>query len=136
MCCDKGSSAAMKYKVTHTTAYSYSDVVPMCHNEVHLSPRDHGHQRCLSTRLAIKPLPSTMDEHLDYFGNHVTYFSVYEGHHKLVVTALSKVEVLPPVLPNPAETMRWEETVATIGDHRRAENLAAAQFVCESPFVR
>jgi transglutaminase-like putative cysteine protease len=108
----------------------------MCHNEVHLTPRDHGHQRCLSTRLTIKPLPALTDERLDYFGNHVTYFMLHEGHFKLTVSAQSRVEVEAPQLPDPAQTMPWEEVRAALTDFSDPDRLAASQFAYDSPFVR
>ena len=30
----------MDYKISHTTVYTYTEGVPFCHNEVHLTPRD------------------------------------------------------------------------------------------------
>jgi transglutaminase-like putative cysteine protease len=125
----------MIYKVVHVTTYSYSQPVPMCHNELHLTPRDHGHQRCISTRLAIKPLPATIDERLDYFGNHVSYFAIHEAHHKLTVTATSKVDVEPPRLPTSADTPAWEDARDALTDYRNSEHLAASQFAFASPFV-
>lgn len=125
----------MKYKVSHTTTYSYSEAVPMCHNEVHLTPRDHGHQRCMASRLVIKPLPATIDERLDYFGNHVSYFTIHEGHHKLSVTAVSKVDVQPPSLPDPSQTPPWETVRDALRDFREPEHLAASQFAFDSLYI-
>ncbi len=90
----------MRYKVTHTTTYSYSDSVPVCHNEVHLTPRDLSHQTCAYNRLLIKPVPATLDRRMDYFGNHVMCFAVQEPHAKLTVTAVSKVHVAPLAPPD------------------------------------
>ena len=78
----------MRYKVTHTTTYSYSDSVPVCQNEVYLTPRDLSHQTCAYNRLLIKPVPATLDRRIDYFGNHVMSFAVQEAHAKLSVTAV------------------------------------------------
>ncbi len=30
----------MNYRITHTTTYHYGDAVPVCHNQIRLSPRD------------------------------------------------------------------------------------------------
>lgn len=126
----------MRYKVSHTTSYSYSETVPICHNEVHLTPRDHAHQTCAYSRLLIKPSPATMDRRIDYFGNHVNYFTVQEGHHRLSVTAVSKVEVRPVELPRAADTPPWEQVRDSLRSEPRRELLAASQFAFDSPFVR
>jgi transglutaminase-like putative cysteine protease len=125
----------MIYKVVHTTNYVYSQPVPVCHNELHLTPRDHAHQHCISSRLAIKPLPATTDERLDYFGNHVTYFAVHESHRKLSVTAVSRVDVQPPQMPEPTATPAWETVRDSLFDCSTPEKLQAAQFAAVSPFV-
>ena len=126
----------MRYKISHTTTYSYSESVPLCHNEVHLAPRDSNRQNCLTSKLLVKPHPATMGKGLDYFGNHVSYFTVQEGHHKLSVTAVSKVEVLPPELPDPLSTPPWEQVRDTLRCDTQREHLAAYQFAFDSPFVR
>ncbi|HEX3871896.1 MAG TPA: transglutaminase family protein, partial [Pirellulales bacterium] len=87
-------------------------------------------------RLAIKPLPMTIDERLDYFGNHVSYFAIHEAHYKLSVVATSKVDLQPPKLPTPAETPAWEDVRTALGDSRNADHLAASQFAFASPFIR
>jgi transglutaminase-like putative cysteine protease len=125
----------MKYKVSHTTTYSYSESVPMCHNEVHLTPRDSSRQTCLSSRLVIKPLPAAIDDRLDYFGNHVSYFTVHEGHYKLTVSALSRVEILPSPTHNPVETPAWEDVRDSLVDSRKPDHLAATQFTFDSPYI-
>src|SRR5206468_2295087 len=35
-----GRGGAMQYRVTHTTTYEYSAPVSLCHNVVHLTPRE------------------------------------------------------------------------------------------------
>jgi transglutaminase-like putative cysteine protease len=126
----------MRYKVSHTTTYSYSETVPVCHNEVHLIPRDDERQHCVSNRLTIKPEPTTISRHVDYFGNFVSYFTIQEGHHKLVVTATSKVEVAPPLPVDASRTPPWESVRAALATDRQPTNLAAYQFVFDSPYVR
>ena len=83
----------MRYKIVHTTTYTYSDAVPICHNEVHLIPRDAARQACLYNRLRIKPRPTVLEQRVDYFGNRVTNFAIEQAHQKLTVVALSRVHV-------------------------------------------
>jgi transglutaminase-like putative cysteine protease len=122
------------YKISHTTVYSYSESVPYCHNEVHLTPRDHTRQSCISNRLAIKPQPKWIESVLDYFGNSVSFFTVEEGHQRLSVTALSKVRVTElPKLPPSA--MSWEAVREQVADDLNPAALEAYQYAFESPQI-
>ncbi len=119
------------YDVVHTTAYSYSEEVPVCHNEVHLAPRHTPTQEVLFQSLAIDPLPVTSSEHIDWFGNRVTLFTIEEVHLRLVVTATSRIAVATPADWTRLPAIPWE----TVRD-RAASDPLAVEFLCESPFVR
>ena len=97
----------MDYKITHTTVYTYTETVPICHNEVHLTPREHPRQARLASRLAVRPQPASIDTQLDYFGNHVSFFAIEVGHERLTVTASSRVRISEPAPPLPLATA-WE----------------------------
>ena len=98
----------MHYKITHTTIYAYGDAVPVCHNEVRLTPREGEWLDCPMHRLVIKPTPNTSNRRRDFFGNHVHTFSIEESHRKMTVTATSRVSVRPREVPPPASTPAWE----------------------------
>jgi len=83
----------MKYRIVHKTEYRYGITVSQCHNLAHLRPRNIPSQQCLGHRLQIDPLPIDLAEHEDYFGNHVSYFSIQQPHQALTVTATSEVEL-------------------------------------------
>lgn len=85
----------MKYRVTHTTLYFYSQPVGLCQNEARLQPRDFWRQTCNSSRLEIYPAPVDYQDRLDFFGNHATYFAIQQPHDQLSVTAISEVTVFP-----------------------------------------
>ena len=55
--------------------------------------RDETHQRVLSSRLDIKPLPVFRNERQDFFGNRVVDVSLETAHRQLRVEARSRVEV-------------------------------------------
>ena len=61
----------MKYRIQHATRYGYTETVPVCHNQVHLAPRDSLHQSCDGFRLMVSPAPSGLGVRTDYFGNRV-----------------------------------------------------------------
>jgi transglutaminase-like putative cysteine protease len=83
----------MKYRVEHKTEYFYGNTVSQCHNLAHLRPRNLPNQECLGHRLQIDPLPMDLAEHLDFFGNHISYFSIQQPHRTLTVIASSEIQL-------------------------------------------
>jgi transglutaminase-like putative cysteine protease len=125
----------MQYKITHTTTYVYSETVPVCHNEVHLTPRDGRTQGCRHHRLAIKPRPATLSKRMDYFGNLCHDFSILEGHKKLSVHAISRVEVKPAAPPVVERSPAWEIVRDFIARDLSASSIEAVQHTFPSPSV-
>ena len=130
------SGSPIVYDVVHTTTYSYSEPVPVCHNEVHLMPRTTASQRVLSHCLSVKPLPVRMSNSLDYFSNHVGIFSLEEVHEKLVVTAASRVEIVPPTPWEDLVSRPWELVRDHLAHNPGPETLSVGQFRYDSPMVR
>lgn len=126
----------MKYQVLHTTTYRYTQPVPLCHNQVHLTPRAAPWQRCLRHELSVSPQPSCVVPWIDYFGNPVQFFSVETPHRELVVTTRCEVEVLPPLVPSPEVTEDWEQTRLGLQQPASTEALAAVQFLWDSTLVQ
>ena len=77
----------MRYQIIHKTRYAYSELAPVCHNLVHLAPRELGHQTCCDYRLTIEPTPAFLASREDYFGNRAEYFSIESGHRSLEIMA-------------------------------------------------
>ncbi|HZZ70780.1 MAG TPA: transglutaminase family protein [Pirellulales bacterium] len=125
----------MRYQVIHTTTYEYSETVPLCHNQVRLTPRGFGRQQVLRHSLTVAPRPSMRREWTDLFGNTVTYFSLEQFHNRLTVTSQGALEVAPWTPPNLTQTPAWEIARDDVRAARTAETLFAAPFVFESPFV-
>jgi transglutaminase-like putative cysteine protease len=126
----------MNYRVTHTTEYAYGTPVTLCHNLVHLSPRDCAQQICRSNQILIEPAPAVSGKRLDYFGNRITYFTVQEPHHKLTVRAVSEIDVTPLAVPDAADTPAWELVRDQIGADRSPAVLDAFQFAFDSNYIR
>ena len=85
----------MKYRITHTTLYHYSQPVGLCQNEARLQPRNFWRQQCHNSRFDIKPTPMDFSERIDFFGNRVAYFAIQQPHTQLIVTAISEVTIFP-----------------------------------------
>lgn len=126
----------MKYRIVHRTAYHYSTTVSLCHNLAHLRPRNLATQTCLGHRLDIDPLPMDFAEHTDFFGNHVSYFSIQQPHSNLTVTATSEIELNPGngqlALEADSPWDRVRQRLAQPDSDVLREN---RQFVLDSPLV-
>ena len=126
----------MRYHVTHLTAYDYSESVSLCHNQVHLTPRTVGRQRCEHSVLEVSPAPAKLEAWQDYFGNRVHYFSVEGEHRQLLVAARSVVEVGSSPALSPSATPSWERVRDQVSGTTDEACLEAAQFTFASPYVR
>ncbi|MGD8859519.1 MAG: transglutaminase family protein [Myxococcales bacterium] len=126
---------SVTYRIRHTTRYRYASSVAIAHNEARLIPRDGPQQRAHSTRFVVEPSPSFMARELDYFGNAVNLFAFEEPHKTFSITAHSEVTVSSPVLPQPASTPPWEQSLARGFDPAAPGMLDAMQYVYTSPHV-
>ncbi len=83
----------MRLHITHTTIFTYSQLISEAYTEMRLKPMDGGGQRCLSFALTTEPSGSVM-QYIDRYGNDVRHFDTINPHQRLAVTAVS--EVLTP----------------------------------------
>ena len=126
----------MKYRVTHSTKYSYSDHVTLCHNVAHLLPRTTAVQTCYLSELNISPMPVAVNEWADLFGNRQASFSIQEPHNQLVVTAISEVDLAPETAPDvTASAVTWEQAVENISAAADETTIDATLYMLESGFV-
>jgi transglutaminase-like putative cysteine protease len=126
----------MKYRVTHTTKYSYSKNVTLCHNVAHLLPRTTSNQKCELSELKIDPRPMAFNEWTDIFGNRQACFSIERAHDELTVSAISDVEVFDAnsLLDN-AFPMTWEDTVEHLQRTNNEDCIEASMFLFESEYI-
>src|SRR5262249_59685795 len=83
----------VKYQVVHTTTYSYSESVSVSHHLARLVPRTLPLQTRTSHQLQVDPPPDVATDHLDYFGNPMTFFIMQSAHNRLAVRARSVLEL-------------------------------------------
>lgn len=126
----------MIYKITHTTTYSYDKLVSLCHNLVHLTPRQTASQKSLERELNIAPEPTLISEQHDYFGNAATYFTIEEPHMKLEVQAINMVEVKRATPLDLAASTPWETVADALAEERSPDHVSAYEFVFDSPYVK
>jgi hypothetical protein len=92
-------SGPARYDVRHVTTYAYSEAVPVCHNQIHLVPRQLPGQRLLSSFIAVEPTPPHVSTHSDYFGNTAESFSIAQRHRELLLESVCEVETTPTTPP-------------------------------------
>jgi transglutaminase-like putative cysteine protease len=83
----------MRYRVRHYTEYSYHDPVNICHNRVCLTPLNMPLHECLQTGINVVPAPDEISNRIDFFGNTISFFSIYNEHYKLKISSSSIVNV-------------------------------------------
>jgi transglutaminase-like putative cysteine protease len=125
----------MNYQISHTTTYEYHETVATCQNIVHLAPRAVPRQTCHQHRLLVRPNPTAISRRTDYFGNPVAYFSISEGHRRLSITSMSRVEVRPSTLAATAESPPWESVRDALPLDRGAHAVNNYQYCFDSPHV-
>ena len=81
----------MIYRIVHRTAYKYKYPVSVGNHVACLKPRSLPRHRLAQSELHIEPRPATITERVDYFGNHLCFFTIEEPHDELVVEARSEV---------------------------------------------
>ena len=102
------TAAAVTYDVVHTTRYDYSEAVLVSHHVARLSPRSLPYQTCLWHELRVEPEPAVRRNHVDYFGNGMTFFMMERAHRTLSVSAHSRVSLTPRQPPMSDAAIHWE----------------------------
>jgi transglutaminase-like putative cysteine protease len=126
----------VRYLVTHRTQYTYGQPVSVCHNLLHLRPRELPTQACLGTTLTIDPPPALLEDRLDGFGNPTTFAIVQQVHRELCVEAVSEVDVAPSAVLTPEGGQAWEVVRDGLRTQRGTDALARYALTFESPMVQ
>ncbi len=125
----------MKYKVTHTTKYSYSEPVGVCHNRIVLSPQSGPRLHVRSHRIVVRPTPQIISRRPDFFGNNVQTFSVEENHRQITITATSRVEVEAAPSLDPSSTPTWNQVVESLAVRSDPAWLKTCVYQFNSPRI-
>ncbi|MGB3770313.1 MAG: transglutaminase family protein [Rhodococcus sp. (in: high G+C Gram-positive bacteria)] len=138
-------SSTRRYRITHETAYTYSDSVKSSFGRGFLTPRDFEGQRVVESSVTVSPSPADQSSGHDVYGNDDVFFHVTRDHDELVVTARSLVDVDPP---DPARLTTgdaarpWENARPRAGSDIEDGRAMAVEFVLDlvppeiSPEVR
>jgi len=120
------------YRVRHVTTYDYEDPVSVSHHILRLTPHNSLRQNCRQSGITIVPKPASCTRYVDYFGNATTCFTLLEPHERLVVEAVSELEVNAAALPDFAASPPWESVRDSLPYDYTDEGLSAYQFVFDS----
>jgi transglutaminase-like putative cysteine protease len=123
----------MLYSVRHRTTYRYDEPVSLSHHAAHLRPLDRRQQTCRAHQLMIEPLPTSIEQTTDYFGNGVMVFTIAGPHQELIVESVSEVEMRPVTLAPSAGQAPWERIAEAAAAPRDPEALASSEFAVASP---
>ena len=126
----------MRYRVRHSTHYSYAARVTSCYNVAYVLPRDTRRQKCISSRVTVSPQPAIARSRTDYFGNQAYHFEIQRPHKELVITVESEIRVsqLGQGL-NLDLGISYEQALNQIRDDRAKQTLNAREYLLDSPMV-
>lgn len=126
----------MIYKIVHRTTYKYKYPVSRGNHVACLRPRSIERHSLRQSELKIKPSPASVTERIDYFGNHLCFFTVEEPHDELIVEARSEVVMEDKPATLPQQSLPWEDAVSLLSHDHQPDALEAYQFRFESPRIR
>jgi transglutaminase-like putative cysteine protease len=83
----------MKYRVRHYTEYSYEESVSTCFNRLCLVPLTVPFHTCISNEINVVPAADELVTRTDFFGNNITFLSIFKEHQKLKINSSSIVSI-------------------------------------------
>jgi transglutaminase-like putative cysteine protease len=131
----------IRYHVRHRTEYDYAVAATSGQTLAYLVPRARPGQTLVSSVVTVDPAPDHRHEHDDVYGNHVVYFAVERPHDRLVVEAVSEVDIDPGTIapaarPAPgAADVAWDEVAAVVARDRSLDGILALECTLDSPLV-
>ena len=89
----------MRFRINHTTRYTYAPNASESFMELRLYPQTNDKQRLIRRTLSVEP-GASVHHYADFYGNIVENFSIIHRHPSLLLISESEVETLPTE-PNP-----------------------------------
>jgi transglutaminase-like putative cysteine protease len=124
----------VRFSVTHTTSYEYSQPMVDGFTSVCLLPRATEYQTVRRAELSIDPLPDEIEESVDPFGNRLVRFAVHVPHTALRLTASSDV-VVSPMRRSDVAWPTLGETQQIVASSRGVAAVERDPFVRATPMV-
>lgn len=126
----------MRFRVNHTTHYTYTSRVSHCYNLANVVPRDTDRQRCLRNRVTVTPQPAITHKRTDYFGNKTYHFEIQKPHTELIITADSEIQINDRDRDlNLDLGSSYGQVLKLLDSTKSRGTIAAREFVLSSPMV-
>lgn len=125
----------MRYLITHTTSYNYSEPASLSQNELFLTPRKTAFQSLIEHQISVLPSPQYRQSRIDYFGNSTDVIMIQHPHAELTVTATSMVDTKSPADPVANQSISWEDMATRLGSKWCPVDFEALPFLFASPLV-
>jgi transglutaminase-like putative cysteine protease len=125
----------MKYRLRHTTSYSYSWAVDISHHMLHLTLPELPRQRVKSCTVSTSPTAGRLTEQLDHFGNRVAWLTLEESHTRFDVELRAEVEVDPVRVIVAEATMGWESVRDLLAGDGFPAPVVESEFTHDSPLA-
>jgi transglutaminase-like putative cysteine protease len=116
-----------RYRIHHTSAYTYDQPVTASFNEVRQTPAASPWQIPMESVLRVDQ-SSWHYRYIDYWGTSVRVFEAHSPHRELVVEVTSLVEVDRTRRTRPADPVGWDELRSPQVTDRFDEYLATSAF--------
>jgi len=126
----------MKYRLRHTTSYSYSWAVDISHHMLHLALPDLPRQRVKSSHVSTSPTAGRISEQRDHFGNRVSCLTLEESHTRFDVELRAEIEVDAFTPPEASATPEWESIRDALAGDGFPAAVTESEFVHDSPFAQ
>ncbi|PJI38706.1 transglutaminase family protein [Ferrovibrio sp.] len=126
----------MKYRLRHTTSYSYSWAVDISHHMLHLALPDLPRQRVKSSHVSTSPTAGPISEQRDHFGNRVSCLTLEESHTRFDVELRAEIEVDAFTPPEASTTPEWESIRDALAGDGFPAAVTESEFVHDSPFAQ
>jgi transglutaminase-like putative cysteine protease len=125
----------MNYTITHRTIYDYPAAVSASFHAARFEPQTFEGQKCIDFELRVWPAPAVQKVRTDYFGNHISFFSIQEMHRRLEVSARSRVSVKAATPPALALSEVWEKVRERFRDPVSPADVQPYEFCLDSPLI-
>lgn len=124
------------YRVDHETGYVHADRATTSQHVACLKPRTLERQRVRWHELVVTPVPDSLQERVDYFGNRVHYFEILSPYTELSVISRSLVSVRGRSTPlDPEASLPWDRYREHDRFRAGAPSDPDLQFLYPSPYI-
>lgn len=125
----------MRYRLRHTTSYTYSWAVDISHHMLHLALPELPRQRVKACLVTTNPQAGRLAAQIDHFGNRVAHLTIDAPHTRFDVELRAEVEVDAFQAPDAAATPPWEDIRERLAGDGFPEFIAESEYVQVSPLT-